>query len=235
MQKFFLHFFVIALLLLSSAYATEDNTNLSLSQARSSQILENLKTLDEAGVDLSVYGRPSWFQAAKLGFTDVISFLVHKYIKVDEVEEKEGKTALHFASQMGHAHIVDLLLKEGAYIDKVNKNKFTPLKLAAFYGHSETVQILLQYNVNINENIKALHYAAMGGHIKIIKSLLEAGFDINATASWNRNSTPMHVAAEYGQHEALTILIENGAKLDPICNDYTPVQLAASNGHASLV
>ena len=59
MQKFFLHFFVIALLLLSSAYATEDNTNLSLSQARSSQILENLKTLDEAGVDLSVYGRPS--------------------------------------------------------------------------------------------------------------------------------------------------------------------------------
>lgn len=222
----------MALLLISSTYATEDN--ISLSQARSSQILENLKILNEAGVDLTVYGQPSWFQAAKFGFTDVISFLVHKYIKIDEVEEKEGKTALHFASEMGHTHMVNLLLKEGACIDK-KVGSMTSLKLAVFYGHTETVKKLLQYNVNPNENIKALHYATKGGHINIINFLLKAGFDINATEGWWDNSTALHVAAEYGEHEALKILIKNGAKLDPLCNGYTPIQLAAGNGHTALV
>jgi ankyrin repeat protein len=190
-QKFFLQFFVITLLLISSSYATNDRMKSSLSQARSSQILENLIILDKSGVDLSVYGQPVWFQAAKLGFTDVISFLMHKYIKIDAVEEK-GKTALHFASEMGQVQVVDLLLREGACIDKkIKYESTTPLKLAAFNGHNETVKTLLQYNVNKDENITAMHLATMGGHITIIKTLLDAGFDINGTEGWPDNPTAL--------------------------------------------
>lgn len=39
----------------------------------------------------------------------------------------------------------------------------------------------------------------------------------------------------HGQRESLKILIENGAKFDSYCRGWTPIQLAAVNGHSVLV
>ncbi len=55
-----------------------------------------------------------------------------------------GWTALHYAATGGHTAIVQLLLDHYAYIDAESPNSSTPLMMAAQYGNSETVQLLLQ-------------------------------------------------------------------------------------------
>ncbi|KRD55928.1 hypothetical protein ASE52_06900 [Acidovorax sp. Root275] len=59
---------------------------------------------------------------------------------------KTGWTPLHYAASAGsrqHAAIIALLLENHAYIDAASPNGTTPLMMAAHYGSSEAVQLLL--------------------------------------------------------------------------------------------
>jgi ankyrin repeat protein len=57
---------------------------------------------------------------------------------------KPGWTALHYAATGGSLEVVQLLLDRYAYIDAESPNGSTPLMMAALYGTSETVKLLLQ-------------------------------------------------------------------------------------------
>ena len=65
-------------------------------------------------------------------------------------ENKEGWTALQYASQIGHTGTVELLLKNGADINKQNNGGWTALMEAACYGFQETVALLLEKGADIN-------------------------------------------------------------------------------------
>jgi ankyrin repeat protein len=59
---------------------------------------------------------------------------------------KTGWTPLHYAASAGsrqHVAIIALLLENHAYIDAASPNGTTPLMMAAHYGSSEAVQLLL--------------------------------------------------------------------------------------------
>lgn len=59
---------------------------------------------------------------------------------------KTGWAPLHYAASAGspqHAMIIALLLENHAYIDAASPNGTTPLMMAAHYGSSEAVQLLL--------------------------------------------------------------------------------------------
>jgi len=49
-----------------------------------------------------------------------VCLLVESHAEVDGCDDK-GKTALHYASERGHAHVVKVLLKIGADIEATDK------------------------------------------------------------------------------------------------------------------
>ena len=59
------------------------------------------------------------------------------------------------------------------------------LHLALREGHKETVQLLLEKGIDINQTNKigwnALHLASSEGHLEVVKLLIEKGIDINQT------------------------------------------------------
>ena len=60
---------------------------------------------------------------------------------------KTGWAPLHYAASAGspqHAQIISLLLERHAYIDAASPNGTTPLMMAAHYGSTEAVQLLLE-------------------------------------------------------------------------------------------
>ena len=80
--------------------------------------------------------------AAIKGHTEAVKALIARDADVN----KPGWTALHYAASgttPEHTRIIALLLENHAYIDAASPNGTTPLMMAAQYGTSDAVQLLL--------------------------------------------------------------------------------------------
>ncbi len=86
----------------------------------------------------------------------------------------------------------------------------SPLMLAALNGYLDVCQKLIALDADVNKPGWApLHYAATGGHLAVMRVLLESDAYIDA-ASPNQ-TTPLMMAAGYGTVDAVILLLEAGA------------------------
>jgi len=101
---------------------------------------------------------------------------------INHVNSK-GKTALILAAEYGDKTIVEILLDNGAEIEKKNSKGSAALILAVYYGNNDVVELLVEKgaNINIQNNYgsNALMYASVKGNVNIINFLLNNGARIN--------------------------------------------------------
>ncbi len=109
--------------------------------------------------------------------------LALKAIDVD-AKDKHGQTALHWAVE----HKVDLvkyLVEHGADVNMPDKNGWTVILKAVYYGVDEVVKYLVEVcKVDVNapraDGVTLLHVAAKTGNIEIVKFLVDNEAGINA-------------------------------------------------------
>ena len=70
--------------------------------------------------------------------------IVKKLIARDADVNKPGWAPLHYAATGGHLEVIEILLEEHAFIDAESPNKSTPLMMAAMYGSTAAVKLLLE-------------------------------------------------------------------------------------------
>jgi ankyrin repeat protein len=109
---------------------------------------------------------------------------------------------------------VQLLLRYGADVNSEDKNRESPLQLAASSGRSATVKALLDNGANIDTadcvGWSALHGAVNIGDEATVRVLVENGVMISADEDgW----APLHVAVLRGSESIVKLLLENGADL----------------------
>ena len=88
-----------------------------------------------------------------------------------------------------------------------------------------------------------LHHAVKEGRLRDIQRLIQNGADVNKATSQHhgpmatRQLSPLHIAVQEGQHEAIKLLLAvNGIVVDKInsCSE-TPLCLAAEKGDIEAV
>ncbi len=129
---------------------------------------------------------------------------------------EEGREEIHkSANSSGYIKIIEFLIKKGVDVNaKKEESGQTALFRAADLGYPETVSALLkakniELNIADDWGLRPLHYASRGGHLEIVKLLVEAGAEVNVQEDYG--FTPMHEAAENGRLEVIKYLIENKA------------------------
>ncbi|XP_039377207.1 ankyrin repeat domain-containing protein 29 isoform X3 [Mauremys reevesii] len=124
-------------------------------------------------------GATALFLAAQGGYLDVIRLLLSSGAKVNQPRQ-DGTAPLWIASQMGHSEIVRVMLLRGADRDATRNDGTTALLKAANKGYHDVIEELLKFSPALGllkNGTSALHAAVLGGNVKAVALLLEAGAD----------------------------------------------------------
>lgn len=122
-------------------------------------------------------------------------------------------------------------------------NQDTPLRAALIAERPHIVQLLLEYKCNSKvlgpggESILHLavgNISSKGGSIALLRVLLDTGVDPNMKSS-TTGRTALHLAAEKGNTDHITLLLESEVKVDALDDNLDTALLVAAhagNGEA---
>jgi ankyrin repeat protein len=170
-------------------------------------------------------------KAAYYGRRDVLEALLASGVQLNLFE----------AAATGQTERVQELTKEDpALANAYAPDGFTPLGLASFFGHAETVNALLAAGAAVNQasretmKLTPLASALAVQRNDIARTLIEHGANVNAKG--DNDVTPLHTAAARGNLEAATLLLEHGADINAATKDgKTAIAYAEEREHPEMV
>jgi hypothetical protein len=127
-----------------------------------------------------------------------------------DTPDEQGNTLLMVAVGHKNADLVDLLVNAGAKLNLRNRRGETAIMLASYRGFGDIVEKLYLKGAEINHpGWNPLIYAASGGHVGIIRLLLDGGVPINSVS--DNGTTALMMAARGNHVEAVKVLLDRGA------------------------
>ncbi|XP_043797475.1 transient receptor potential channel pyrexia-like isoform X3 [Apis laboriosa] len=220
--------------------------------------IELLDLFYKNGADINAtdkIGRCALFHAAHRGNYEVVNWLLeHGAYTENKLPTPKcwGRTAMHQAVKNNHPEVVKLLVNAGADVNARDDRGITPLLLAGSKVEKEDSNEISKYNciidilvsakvfINVihpDTDTTALHSAVLLGSLLATRRLLNGGacplYQCKSTGS-----TPLHLAANAGNPEILSILLESisSHQIDIRDNiDRTPLHRASYQGNSKCV
>ncbi|MFK7953267.1 MAG: ankyrin repeat domain-containing protein [Ekhidna sp.] len=126
----------------------------------------------------------AFFQSVKSNAEKITKHLLSKKIDVNEYNEV-GSTALITAVTNGNLALVDLLIENGADVNKHQETglQATALMYAGYSNKEEIVNTLIENGANIDDvdinNDPAINWASYYGNIEAMKAMINNGASLN--------------------------------------------------------
>jgi ankyrin repeat protein len=138
------------------------------------------------------------------------------------------------------SRVKELVKKDRESVRRHSSDGWTALHLAAFMGHRQTAEALLEMGAELsafskNQMANQPLHAALAGKTDraVVEMLLQRGADVNARGA--SGVTPLHLAASRGDGVLCDLLISKGADPAARMDDGTTAEaLAGKRGHSAV-
>ncbi|KAK0397463.1 hypothetical protein QR680_002140 [Steinernema hermaphroditum] len=158
--------------------------------------------------------------AAQMGNAVMAQSLVENGVVSIDVEDRKGRTPLHYAVIQLSTEVASVLLKNGANVDCVDYSGITPAHLACRDGMIDAMKLLIYYKVDLtavdNSGKTAFDVACENGRVKLVETLLESGYMWQSfrRASEYHKASALHLAARQGHVQICHCLLKCGWSLN---------------------
>ncbi|MCB1188628.1 ankyrin repeat domain-containing protein [bacterium] len=156
----------------------------------------------------------------------------------DDPEHGVGRSMLHYATKMNNPELVKRLVELGVPADSTDVNDQTPLDVAATYGETEAMAVLLAngadpLRMDRGGSVPVL-LAAGYGHTDAVRQLLKHGADINF--QHERGWTPLLLSIYYDQLDTAQFVLDNGGDINAqLETGYGAAGIAATLGDPEML
>ena len=163
--------------------------------------------------------------------TDVVKELLASGVELNVYEAAAtGQTA----------RLRELIVANPSLVNSHAPDGFTPLGLAVFFGHPETVNALLEAGADVNVassesmNVAPLSSASAAGQLEIARTLIAHGANVNARGAGD--FTALHESAASGRLEFAKLLLDHGADVNAKTSEgKTPLDYAREHNRREMV
>ena len=151
-----------------------------------------------------------FFRAVKRDDPRTVADLLGRGFDANTLDPK-GLHALFIAVQEPSPAVAEVLIRwPKTNVEFRTAKDESPLMLAALKGQLDLAKKLIERGADVNKTgWTPLHYAATGGHLALLNLLLENHAYIDAESP--NKTTPLMMAAQYGNADSVKLLLEAGA------------------------
>lgn len=189
----------MSIIILEEYIETGNFQDLDMLLARQPELLDVLTSHQVSALLLACYYRKN----------QIIQVIL-KYLKNINVHE---------VCALGYAEQLELMIDQKPdVVNEISTNGFSPLGIAAHFGHEAMARLLLRHYADPNIpsqngfNVFPIHAALGANDTTIAKLLMEAGAEVNVVQQGGL--TPLHLAAQHGNIDIIIILLEHGVDIE---------------------
>jgi uncharacterized protein len=208
---------------------------------------------------------PDLITAVRAGDRSRVEEILSQNPAAVRVRDEQGNSPVLLAAYAGRTDLVMLLTRAGAQLDvfeaaatgslervrsllaqkpdlirQFSHDGWTPLHLAAYFGHADLVALLLERGASLSTvsdngiGVTPLQSALSARRLEAARLLLEHGADVNDGGK-EGGYYPLHYAAFFGSVELAELLLSHGARTDVLTSDgLTPLAMAEQKGHQEV-
>ncbi|GAP87168.2 putative ankyrin repeat-containing domain protein [Rosellinia necatrix] len=236
-----------AILTIMKRNKDSERTNLTSSNKEGKELLQDPSVTSPTETTVSTYRLDPKLGVRRRPTGEVPPTLAEQRVWISTNDDGH-KSALEWAAEKGHCHVVQELLSRGVerFLHKAAEDSHgnTALHIAAKGGHSKTIEALLKNTrcaklfpvggLPPKRNMTPLHLAAKAGYADVLKTLLHYGaqLDLQDKAGW----TALHHSARQGNLRCVDEILKGTLDAKMVNKrGETALHLAAQYGHCAVV
>jgi len=162
-----------------------------------------IEKTDDGDIIFHGWDEETELAAIELGFKPSACWIIWNAINNDILDRE-----LFSQAYRGNALLVKALLFVGASANAKSLDGWTPLHVAAVYGHADAAKILIDAGASVDAMDKdgwtPLHEATRWNHADVAKVLLEAGASVDARTRGGK--TPFSIALDNEKYDLVKVI-----------------------------